>query len=425
MKNMRAWIAGLCAVPTVAAVLFSWALLGASPASATNIVLFLMDDAAALDAAAMPTLQQLVREGTSFDHAYSPSPMCAPGRAILQSGQYSQNNGVTQNGYLQFVQSGAINRTFAVGLHNAGIATGFVGKYMNGATASVPGWDSFIVQQETGASSAKGYYDYTLNIDGKSVSYGHAPDDYSVDVERDFGLRDIKAAHGRFMTMLAVHSPHNPLTPPARYLNTSGTTRQRTLLAVDDALNAIVGQLRQQGVYDSTYVVVTSDQGLAFGRKAPKGVPYEGSVKVPLVIEGPGVKAGVTLHQIANLADLAPTFLDWMGAPAMAADGRSLAPLLHGSGAPVRWRQAMGITHQRMGSAPGVPSWRGVRTTRYAYWKFQGGGAEVYDMGVDPEQKRNIAAAAPALTRKLAVLSDRLARCRGAECRRLEDRGPG
>ena len=94
---------------------------------------------------------------------------------------------------------------------------------MNGATASVPGWDSFVVQRETGASSAKGYYDYTLNIDGKSVSYGHAPDDYSVDVERDFGLRDIQAAHGRFMTMLAVHSPHNPLTPPPRYLDTPGT----------------------------------------------------------------------------------------------------------------------------------------------------------------------------------------------------------
>ena len=40
------------------------------------------------------------------------------------------------------------------------------------------------------------------------------------------------------------------------------------------------------------------------------------------------MKAGATLHQIVNLADLAPTFLDWMGAPAMGVDGRSLAPLL-------------------------------------------------------------------------------------------------
>ena len=98
----------------------------------------------------------------------------------------------------------------------------------------------------------------------------------------------------------------------------------------------------------------------------------------------------------------------------MAVDGRSLAPLLRGSGGPVGWRQAMGITHERMGSAPGVPSWRGVRTTRYAYWKFQGGGTEVYDMSMDREQKRNIAVADPALTRKLAALSDRLAACSGS-----------
>ena len=70
-----------------------------------------------------------------------------------------------------------------------------------------------------------------------------------------------------------------------------------------------------------------------------------------------------------------------------------------------------------------MPSWQGVRTTRYAYWKFQGGGTEVYDMERDPGQRHNIAGADPALTQKLAALSDRLARCRGAECRSLEDQG--
>src|SRR3954453_15439241 len=95
----------------VLAVLLCWPWLGASPAAAANVVLLLMDDAAASDVAGMPTVQQLAREGTTFDHAYTPSPMCAPSRAIIQSGQYSHNNGVTQNGYQQFVASGAINRT--------------------------------------------------------------------------------------------------------------------------------------------------------------------------------------------------------------------------------------------------------------------------------------------------------------------------
>ena len=150
-------------------------------------------------------------------------------------------------------------------------------------------------------------------------------------------------------------------------------------------------------------------------------MPYEGSIKVPLVIKGPDVKAGATLHQIVNLADLAPTFLDWMGAPAIGVDGRSLDPLLRGSGG--NWRQAMPITHEQMGSAPNVPTWQGVRTTRYAYIKFQGGGTEVYDMTQDPGQTRNIAGANPSLTQKLAALSAKLATCSGPVCRSLEDQG--
>src|SRR3954452_21014547 len=223
----------------LAALLLCWPLLGASSAAAANVVLLLMDDAAASDAAGMPTLKRLAREGATFEHGYTPSPLCPPARAIIQSGQYSRNNGVTQNGYRQFVASGAIDRTFAVALHKAGVGTGFVGKYMNGAPAEIPGWGSFVVQRETGDGGAKGYYDYTLDVDGRNVAYGHAPGDYSVDVERDFALRDIASARGRFVTMLAVHSPHDPLTPPP-YAKGPGSPRQRTLLAVDDALRSIV-----------------------------------------------------------------------------------------------------------------------------------------------------------------------------------------
>jgi len=386
-----------------------------------------MDDAAASDVAGMPTVRQLAREGATFDHAYTPSPMCAPSRAIIQTGLYSHRNGVTQNSVRQFVANGDLARTFADGLHAVGVDTGLVGKYVNGAPAAVPGWDSFVVHMDGGGDGGSStYYDYVLRVDGRRVAYGHAPGDYSVDVERGFALRDIQAAvtaRRPFLTMLAVGAPHFPLTPAPRYARRPGLDdRQRTLLAVDDALAAIVGLLKRAGRYDDTYLVVTSDQGLAFHRARSKGVPYEGSIRVPLVVRGPGVRAGTTLHQIVNLADLAPTFLDWMGARPTDVDGRSLAPLLRGS-APAGWRQATPITHERMGSAPGVPSWRGVRTTRYAYWKFQGGGAEVYDMGVDREQRRNIAVAAPALTRKLAALSDQLAVCGGAACRRLEDQG--
>src|SRR3954453_7133871 len=145
----------------LAALLLPWPLLGAAPAAAANVVLLLMDDAAASDAAGMPTLRQLAREGASFDHAYTPSPMCAPSRAVIQTGLYSQNNGVTQNGVRQFLANGDLTRTFAHALHAAGVDTGLVGKYVNGAPSFVPGWDSFVVHQDGGGDGDSSvYYDY-------------------------------------------------------------------------------------------------------------------------------------------------------------------------------------------------------------------------------------------------------------------------
>src|SRR4051795_5499467 len=169
----------------VLAVLLCWPWLGTSPAAAANVVLLLMDDAAASDVADMPTVRQLAREGATFDHAYTPSPMCAPSRAIVQTGLYSHRNGVTQNGVQQFLADGDLTRTFAFAfaLHNAGADTRFVGKFINGAPASVPGWDSFAVHLAAGDDNSSVYYNYSIRLDGRTVAHGSAPADYSTDVD--------------------------------------------------------------------------------------------------------------------------------------------------------------------------------------------------------------------------------------------------
>lgn len=227
--------------------------------------------------------------------------------------------------------------------------------------------------------------------------------------------------------MVGMGAPHFPATPAPRHARVPGLNdRQRTLLAVDEALKAVVDLLRSTGQLDQAYIVLTSDHGLSVGRPGSKvkGVPYEGSIRVPLVVRGPGIPAGVTLAHLVNHADLAPTILEWMGAPATGMDGRSFAPLLRASPpAPGAWRQATPIAHTATNSAPGVSSWKGVRTTQYAYVKFEGGATEVYDMVADPGQRTNIAGNNPGLTAKLASLTDALATCAGPACRRLEDRG--
>ena len=180
----RAWV--------LAALLLCWPLLGTSPAAAANVVLLLMDDAAASDVADMPTVRQLAREGATFDHAYTPSPMCAPSRAVIQTGLYSQNNGVTQNSVRQFVASGDLAHTFAYGLHAAGVDTGLVGKYVNGAPPSVPGWDSSPSTWTAGATAAPPSTTTTsCGSAARRSPTATRPGDYSVDVERGFALRDI------------------------------------------------------------------------------------------------------------------------------------------------------------------------------------------------------------------------------------------
>src|SRR5689334_6271641 len=142
-----------------------------------------------------------------------------------------------------------------------------------------------------GAASSM-YYDYRLRIEGKEFTYGHAPRDYSTDVYRGLALKDIEAAvaaRRSFLTMLSLNAVHSPMTAAPRYAHQPGDLRRRTLLAADDAIAAVVALLKQKGQYDNTYIVVTSDQGLATGRGTAKGVAYEESIRVPLVVKGPNV----------------------------------------------------------------------------------------------------------------------------------------
>jgi hypothetical protein len=74
------------------------------------------------------------------------------------------------NGYQRSFANGSINKTFPVALKNAGVSTSLVGKYLNGAPSTVPGWSSFMPHVGGGL-----YYDYKLRVNGTAVSYGARP----------------------------------------------------------------------------------------------------------------------------------------------------------------------------------------------------------------------------------------------------------
>merc|ERR1719253_324317 len=93
--------------------------------------------------------------------------------------------------------------------------------------------------------------------------------------------------------------------------------------------------LKDLDVLDSTYIFVTSDHGYNLGQhRLPscKLNVYDHDIRIPMVIKGPGIKAGMTFDNPASNVDVGPTLLGLAGldgskvSPPM--DGRSIAPLL-------------------------------------------------------------------------------------------------
>ncbi len=163
---------------------------------------------------------------------------------------------------------------------------------------------------------------------------------------------------------------------------------------IDDQMARLLAYLDGSGLSGNTLVVYASDNGFFLGDLGlyDKRFMYEPSLRVPLLVRGPGVRAGAVAEGFALNVDFAPTFLDLAGLPVPAdMQGRSLAPLLRGE-APAGWRTSM---YYRYDHDPGHHDTRahvGVRTaTRKLvhYWKKDA--FELFDLVADPDEQRNLA----------------------------------
>jgi arylsulfatase A-like enzyme len=193
--------------------------------------------------------------------------------------------------------------------------------------------------------------------------------------------------------------------------------RMESLQDVDDMVGRLVGALREEGTLENTYVVFSSDNGFALydNRVFSKGVPYEGSHGVPLIVRGPGVAAGRTDGRLVANIDLAPTFADWAGARTPPfVDGRSLVPVL--SDPEALWRTRLLFEH-RLGNH----AYHAVRTSSdEVYIEYpRTEETEYYDLTKDPHQLQARTSSPPELEAHLRRLKD----CSGEACREA-DGGP-
>jgi N-acetylglucosamine-6-sulfatase len=197
--------------------------------------------------------------------------------------------------------------------------------------------------------------------------------------------------------------------------------RLESLLAVDDAVEQIVTTLERTGLLGHTVILFTSDNGFFQGEhriRAGKYFPYDPATRVPLLIRGPGIAAGVTRSELVGNIDLAPTILALGHArPLRVMDGRSLLPLLTSLSPSVNWQRDLLLESGPNTEFPAV--YHAIRTDHYLYVQYSTGDRELYDLETDPAELVN-RQDDPAYASIRAELAQRLARletCQGASCR--------
>jgi arylsulfatase A-like enzyme len=185
-----------------------------------------------------------------------------------------------------------------------------------------------------------------------------------------------------------------------------------SLRSVDDGVGRILDTLRNQGQLGSTYILYTSDNGFLNGEHRlaeGKLKPYEESLRVPLVMRGPGLPHGKTVRDLTINADLAPTIVALSGArPGLKMDGRSLLPAAE--------RPWVERGRELELDATGFS---GVRTQRYLYVSYLTQEHELYDLKRDPYELQNVAddPAYAAVRARLDLRLERLRDCAGSTCR--------
>jgi arylsulfatase A-like enzyme len=207
-------------------------------------------------------------------------------------------------------------------------------------------------------------------------------------------------------------------------------TRQRaeSVYVMDGEIARLVHQLRRSGAWDHTVFMFTSDNGYYLGEHRKlygKVRAHEPSLRVPLVVTGPGMRTGEARFDPVTTVDVAATVLDLaQAAPPHQLDGASLMTTMlqgdRGWTTPVLDEAAFTDGLHRSTKGFGGPRTSiGVRTARYSLIRSKSREDELYDLARDPLENRNVIndrryrAARKALVRVWWQLRN----CAGAGCR--------
>jgi len=370
-----------------------------------------------------PHIDALFKEGMRFDSFYANCPVCSPTRASFITGLYPDNAGVPgvirtprPNKAASWGNLRNDVTTLPTHLKTAGYDTALIGKWHLGLEAPDRpidvGFDFF---HGFLGDMMEDYYTHLRRGQnymrlGEEViePEGHATDlftDWSIDY-----LKKAKESEDPFFLFLAYNAPHTPIQPPQDWLKKvlarePGIAPKRAALValiehLDHGVGRVIQSLKEEGLWENTVVVFTSDNGGQVNvgaRNAPlhggKQDMWEGGIRVCTAVTWPSVIAPGSRQadHLSLTMDIYPTLAEIAGVPVKHhLDGRSFLPILKGEPfeeAPrsLFWVRLEG--NQKYGGLPyhaaRIGDWKLLRNTSFEPY-------EMFNLATDPGEESPI-----------------------------------
>ena len=365
-----------------------------APARAEHVLLITVDTLRAdrvgaygYSRASTPALDSLAGAGIRFDRAFATAPITQTSHASLLTGRYPAGHGARHNGIRINPSVATITDTFRA----AGFATGaFVA--------------AFPLDERFGLARGFDVYGDTMPPDANGRPLNERPGRLVVDEAIQW-----LTTTGSKRVFLWVHlfEPHAPYGDPddPRLEGLSASERyDRDVAEADRQIARLLAALGDRRT--RTLVVATADHGEAFGEHGEIGhsiFTYDTTLRVPLVMQGPGIGAAIVSAGDVSLIDVAPTLAARAGLAAFDADGRDLSPVIAGGAAPARALYAESY-------APLLDfGWSPLRTIRQGDWKLiEAPRAELYNLRQDGGELRDRVAAEPARAAEMTAVIARV-----------------
>lgn len=312
-----------------------------------------------------PRLAKFAAESMRFSNGYAPAPVCSPTRISLQTGMTPARLVWTkaappQTGHklIEGDSRRAIRdeeTTIAELLQSAGYATAHFGKWhLSGGGPERHGYD--VSDGDTGNRDADSHTDPNpVDIFGMT-DRAKAFMEQSKKADKPFYLQ---------MSYHALHVPENAMKSSRAHFEKKPAGRihrdpARAAIAydLDTGVGRLLDAVSALGIEKTTYVIYMSDnggggggkgsKGAAIGLRGGKGALWEGGLRVPLIVRGPGIEPNSWCHQPVVGYDWFPTFCRWAGVKKGLPehlDGGDLTPLLLGKDEPVQRRDSALLFH--------------------------------------------------------------------------------